>query len=300
MLASTMRRRGTCNRWTSVGRQRARWAAVLTIASTAATGATAFEAGQPIEQWQIGQGQTAPWAGAGTAQPRGAVLTGQVVHLGTTRVTAPHPLGCAAAHYEYVVTPAEGLFQGRLPAPAERSARALGVRALPLLTLRLNCDGGVFDFHLLATDKALLGLDGVVWRLQRRVARPSPEAAVRDLLHLHFISDMGFSRATVARKRSHLSPDLARAIGAYFARPQSAHAAPAIDGDPFTDTQEYPGRFVVGRAVIDGASAQVVVSLGEAASARVVHVFLRNVGGRWRMDDLRYDDGRTLRQLLQP
>jgi hypothetical protein len=52
--------------------------------------------------------------------------------------------------------------------------------------------------------------------------------------------------------------------------------------------------------VIDGASAQVAVSLGEAASARVVHVFLRNVGGRWRMDDLRYDDGRTLRQLLQP
>ena len=65
-------------------------------------------------------------------------------------------------------------------------------------------------------------------------------------------------------------------------------------------TQEYPERFVVGRAVIDGASAQVAVSLGEAASARVVHVFLRNVGGRWRMDDLRYDDGRTLRQLLQP
>ena len=295
-----MRRRGICDRWASVGRQRARGAAVLTIVSAAATGVTAFESGQPAEQWQIGPGQAAPWAGAGTTQPRRTALTGQVVHLGTTRVEAPHPLACAAAHYEYVVTPAEGLFQGRLPAPAERSTRALGVRALPLLTLRLSCDGGVFDFHLLAPDRALLGLDGIVWRLQRRGAWPSPEAAVRDLLHLHFIGDMGFSRATVARKRSHLSPDLARAIDAYFARPQSAHAAPAIDGDPFTDAQEYPDRFAVGRAVIDGASARVAVGLGEAASARVVHVLLRRSGGRWRVDDLRSDDGRTLRQLLQP
>lgn len=296
-----MRLGDTCNRWTAVGRQRARWAAVLTIVWTAAaSGATAFEAGQPAEQWQIGPGQAAPWAGAGTTQPRRAALAGQVVQLGASTVKAPHPLACAAAHYEYVVTPAEGLFQGQLPAPAERSARALGVRALPLLTLRLRCDGGVFDYHLLTPGKALLGLDGIVWRLQRGVTQPSPEAAVRDLLHLHFIGDMGFSRATVARKRSHLSPGLARAIAAYFARPQPVDAPPSIHGDPFTDSQEYPQRFVVGRAVIDGASAQVAVSLGDAASARVVHVLLRSVGGRWRVDDLRYDDGRTLRRLLQP
>ena len=50
----------------------------------------------------------------------------------------------------------------------------------------------------------------------------------------------------------------------------------------------------------DGNSAQVPVNLGEAKQARVVQAVLRRVDGRWRVDDLRYDDGRSLRQLLQP
>lgn len=124
---------------------------------------------------------------------------------------------------------------------------------LPLPILRQSGDVGVFDHHLLAPDKALPRLDGVAWRQQRRVARPSPRTAARDLLHPHVIGSIGFSQATEARKRTHPNPALARAIGALRARPQSAHAEPAIDGNRFTDTREHPGRIAVGGAVIDAA-----------------------------------------------
>ena len=285
--------------WTFPIPRRARSLALLLLVATA-HGAMAFESGQPAEQWRIGPPHPTSLGSAGVPKPKAAALTGQVVHLGGTTVKAPHPLACDGAQYEYTLTPAEGLFQGTLPPPAQRSARQLGVQVLPLLSLRVTCDGGVFDYHLLSSDQALLGLDGRVWRLQRRAAESSPESAVRDLLHVHLVHDMGFSRASVARKRSHLSPALARAIAAYFSRPQPADAVPAINGDPFTDTQEYPARFVIGRGVIDGDSAQVPVNLGEAKQARVVQALLRRVGGRWRVDDLRYDDGRSLRKLLQP
>ena len=106
------------------------------------------------------------------------------------RLSVPHgPIDTPA----FMPVGTYGAVKGMRPAAARRSAGALDVGGLRLLAWRLSCDGGVLDFDLLATDKALLGLDGVVWRLQRRVARPSPEAAVRDLLHLHFISDMGLS-----------------------------------------------------------------------------------------------------------
>ncbi|MBK6294866.1 MAG: DUF3828 domain-containing protein [Rhodoferax sp.] len=285
--------------WTLLSQRRVRALALMLLVATA-HGAVAFESGQPAEQWRIGPPHPTSLGSAGVPKPKAAALTGQVVHLGGTTVKAPHPLACDGAQYEYTLTPAEGLFQGTLAPPAERSARQLGVRVLPLLSLRVTCDGGVFDYHLLSPDQALLGLDGTVWRLQRRAAESSPEAALRDLLYVHLVHDMGFNRASVARKRSHLSPALARAIAAYFARPQPADTVPAINGDPFTDTQEYPTRFVIGRGVIDGESAQVPVNLGEAKQARVVHAVLRRVGGRWRVDDLRYDDGRSLRRLLQP
>lgn len=288
------------SQWTLLSQRRVRALALMLLVAATAHGAMAFESGQPAEQWRIGQPHFTSLSSAGVPKQKAAALTGQVVHLGGTTVKAPHPLACASAQYEYILTPAEGLFQGTLPPPARRSARHLGVRVLPLLSLRVTCDAGVFDYHLLSPNQALLGLDGTVWRLQRRAAESSPEAAVRDLLHVHFVHDMGFNPASAARKRSHLSPALARAIAAYFARPQPADAVPAINGDPFTDTQEYPARFVIGRAVTDGNSAQVPVHLGEAKQARVVHAVLRRVGGRWRVDDLRYDDGRSLRRLLQP
>ena len=74
---------------------------------------------------------------------------------------------------------------------------------------------------------------------------------------------------------------------------------PPINGDPFTYSQEYPSRFTLGRPGADAAQAVVPVSFSDGSRTRRVDYVLRRDGGGWRVDDLRYDDGGTLRGLLR-
>jgi hypothetical protein len=111
--------------------------------------------------------------------------------------------------------------------------------------------------------------------------------------------DMGFTPESVARKRSLLTPGLGGAIGTYFARPFPEDEVPPIAGDPFTDSQEYPTRFTLGPSASGGADAVVAVSFAGDVRHRRVDFVLRREEERWLLDDLRYEDGSTLRALLQ-
>jgi hypothetical protein len=115
----------------------------------------------------------------------------------------------------------------------------------------------------------------------------------------HFKHDMAFSTASVARKSTWLSRDLAQRLRAYLARAKSPHVVPAINGDPFTNTQEYPSAFVVGAssATARGATVPVVMAVGSAKHTVTV-VLVRSAKG-WLMDDFHYADATTLRQLLR-
>ena len=273
-------------------------ASVAFAGESGGVSAGAFEAVLLDMEWQIGQGVAAPWAPAAGASRRFA-LAGQRMRFAARSVAAPAPLACDEARHEYVLSPAEGLFQGMLPPPAVQGARTLGLTHLPLLTLRVSCDGGVFDYHLVTHDKALLGLDDIVWPLVRRGGGTAPEHVVLALYQLHLTHDMAFTPATVANKEVHLTAGLRTAIAAYFRRTVAHDAVPVVDGDPFTNTQEYPTRLVPGRASIEGRRAAMPVLLGDDAASQVVQVLLRQSGRRWRVDDLRYQDGGTLRGRLQ-
>jgi hypothetical protein len=270
----------------------------LALALVDARAAT-FEAGLPDSEWQFGPGVIAPWAAAASVLPS-VGLAGQRVQFSATRGAAPDPLACGKPRYEYLLSPAEGLFQGLLPAPAEQGARSLGMTHLPLLTLRVTCDGGVFDYHLISPDKALLGLDNIVWPLDRRGGKARPEQVALALFQSHLTHDMAFTPATVARKHGYLTKGLQAVIAAYFRRPVAQDEVPPINGDPFTNTQEYPNRFVPGRALIEGRRAVMPVRFGDDAAFQVVEVLLHQLGRQWRVDDLRYEAGGTLRSLLQP
>lgn len=274
-------------------------ALVIGVVAISDAFAGAFEATLPDVEWRIGQGLAAPWAAAARVSPRSG-LAGQHVRFSATSVAAPDPLACGKPRYEYVLSPAEGLFQGMLPSPTAQGARSLGISHLPLLTLRVTCDGGVFDYHLVSQDKALLGLDNIVWPLIRRSGKATPEHVVLALFQSHLTHDMAFTPASVTRKHAYLTEGLRAAIAAYFRRPVAQDEAPPINGDPFTNTQEYPRRFVPGRASIGGRRAVMPVQFGDDAASRVVEVLLHQSGRRWRVDDLRYEDGGTLRGLLQP
>ena len=130
---------------------------------------------------------------------------------------------------------------------------------------------------------------------------------------------MAFTPTSAAAKRGWLTAGLWRAIEHWQAQPQPEDEVAAIDGDVFTDSQEYPLRFSVGPArTLDGAQAvsglvdaqgatevqlptevQVDVTFSFVGPVRPVTYLLRREDDGWRVADLRYADGGTLSALLR-
>jgi len=129
----------------------------------------------------------------------------------------------------------------------------------------------------------------------------SPAATVRAFYAFHLAHDMAFTLQGLTQRAAWLTPDLVGQCRSYLSRPSPPDEAPEIDGDPFTDTQEYPTAFGVGKAEVSGATARVPVRFrGPGKNRRTVHVELVAVRGSWLIDDIRYESGTSLRALLAP
>ncbi len=126
----------------------------------------------------------------------------------------------------------------------------------------------------------------------------SPERLVQSLFSNHFKHGMGFTKASVSRKAKWLSEDFLKQLRQELNHPASPDEVPNIDGDPFTDSQEYPTRFKVGKAEIKGDSARVPVVLSGNGRKRTVVAILNQTTEGWRVDDLAYEEGKTLRAEL--
>ncbi len=121
---------------------------------------------------------------------------------------------------------------------------------------------------------------------------------VRALFMDHFRHGMGFTKASVERKAKWLTPDFLAQLNTELARPNNPDEVPNINGDPFTDSQEYPKKFVVGKGEIRGDATRIPVIFSGNGRRRTVALKMRNTAEGWRVDDLVYEDGRTLRGLL--
>jgi hypothetical protein len=150
----------------------------------------------------------------------------------------------------------------------------------------------LFALLLLVIPGSVLAADGKAANAQ------TPRAVVQQLFADHFMHDMGFTTASVARKRAWMTQGLNQEIDAYFQRPMPKDEPPVIDGDPFTNTQEYPTTFQVGDAVMDGAKANVPVVMTIGPARRTVKAQTVRQGTGWLIDDLVYEDGSTFRALL--
>jgi hypothetical protein len=273
------------------------WAAALALGlGLAAARPAGADTWRPLEVWRIEDGSIAPWAQPGTRID--PVYRGREVRFQTSRVSAPHPLACEGARYEWTFGGPEGLFEGNLPAPAADAARRLGLGDGPIATLRVGCTNAGFDFHRTSSGDLLLGLDNVVWTLRPVRIAATPTEVVQELLITHFTHDMGFTRDSVAGKRRFLSAALQGDIDRYLAAPQSPDEAPPINGDPFTDSQEYPDRFTLGAALTTARRTLVPVLFADAHVKRRVDYVLRREGTRWVVDDLIDERGGSLRALL--
>jgi hypothetical protein len=271
------------------------WMIVASAAGIAMAGATLAANVALPGVWLVADGRVAPWADH-VVKPDPA-WPGREVRFEADRVVAPHPLTCDAPRYSWWFVAAEGLFEGNLPVPVAGAARELGMSGGPVPTLRVTCLDASFDFHRTPGGDLLLGLDNIVWRLQPIEPAAAPAAIVQNLLLDHFTNDMAFTLDSVSLKRPFLSRAFARAMSDWFAIPGSPEEAPAINGDPFTDTQEYPDHFTIGATLETPAGSIVPVRFGDDIGRRVDYVMLHEEG-RWVVDDLVDGRGQSLRKLL--
>lgn len=253
--------------------------------------------------WRLTTSVAAPWVRSPVRRPPAPPWLGLTVAFREWEVQGPGVLACHQAQLEATSYPAEGLFQGNLPAPARSAAQALGFSQKVVPGWRLSCDSGVFEFHQADQQTLLLALDNRVWTLSRApgalAAATTPEAQVQRLLEVHFNGRMGFDAASVKAKRTWLSARLQRRIAAYLVRPGNPDEVPAIDGDPFTDSQEYPTRFAVQAAQVATPLALVPVRFADAYREKVVTYVLLREADFWRVDDLRFENGERLSTLLK-
>jgi hypothetical protein len=144
----------------------------------------------------------------------------------------------------------------------------------------------------------------------RRAPASSPRQAVESFYRFHFSHGMDFTGRNLRQRRRWLTAELYGLLRDEFrkeAERAKAHPdeAPFIEGDPFTDTQEYPKSFRVGNPVASGASSVVnvvLVSAGRTPSEReerTASVTLRRVGARWLISNIRGEGGEDLLTLLR-
>lgn len=132
-------------------------------------------------------------------------------------------------------------------------------------------------------------------------AGTSARAVVRAFYAYHMAHNAGFTPAALKRRARWLSPGLLARCRTYFATPQPPDEVPPIDGDPFTDSQDYPTAFRIGGVTEAGDTARVRVTLtwpGPGGDRRTVTAVLLRAVGAWRIDDVRPGDGPSLRELL--
>jgi hypothetical protein len=275
----------------------ARLAALTMGLAVAAGRPVGADTWRPLDVWRIEGGRIAPWAPSGTRID--PAYQGREVRFQAARVSAPHPLACDGATYEWIFVGPEGLFEGNLPTPAAQAAERLGLDNGRIATLRVGCSNAGFDFHRTSRGELLLGLDNVVWTLRPVRPAATPAEIVQELLVTHFTHDMAFTPASVAGKRGFLSAALQARITRYLATPGSPDEVPKIDGDPFTDSQEYPDRFTLGVVRTTPRGAVVPVHFADAHSKRRVDYLLVRTGTRWLVDDVVDERGQSLRTLLK-
>lgn len=247
-------------------------------------------------EWRIIKAAPAPWATVSEIDEHAMRRrVGQGVVFKPARIQARAPLGCGRVKYESVRLPSRGLFQGGLPEPADVNAATLGLADNAVPTVRVSCHSGVFDYHFVDADTVLLGLDNVVWTLEFQPT--SPRVAVQDFLRAHFAGEMAFTQVDTARKARWLTPAFAQAIDRYFDAPQPPDEPPLINGDPFTDSQEYPTGFEIRRVSTAGRRATVFVWYQDLKRGLTFQL-QRSPETGWRIDDVRPPRDVSLRKLM--
>ena len=260
-------------------------------------------AGDPIlGRWRIQRASVAPWVRQGKLSSSSRRWVGTTVTFTPSRVDGPGALRCSGARYTPTSMLAEGLFRSALTAPIA-DAVTLGLVAMPVAGTRLSCSTGVFDLHRVDETTALVALNGVIYTLTRAAGALAPDTApgavIERLLEFHFAGSKTFDAAQLASHAAWLTPSLRKVLGDYLAKPSDPSKLPVINGDPFTDSPEFPPRFAVSPGAVRGDDWVVPVRFSWGRRTRSVEFLMKRERTGWLVDDVRYMRRGTLRQRMR-
>lgn len=130
-------------------------------------------------------------------------------------------------------------------------------------------------------------------------AASDPAQTVQAFYDYHFKHDMGFDAKQMKARKAWLTPKLYTLITAALSKPVAKGDAPDIDGDIFTDSQDTPTSFHVGKAVVEKDTAKVDVTLVWSGEKKHLTVILAQVEHKWLIQDIDYGDHRSMIKTLQ-
>lgn len=125
-------------------------------------------------------------------------------------------------------------------------------------------------------------------------ADADPAQTVKSFYDFHFKHGMGFGPAEMKARKAWLTPQLYALITTVLKKPVPKGDAPDIEGDIFTDSQDTPTGFHVGKATLDKGTAKVEVSLNWSHEKRQITVILAQVEHAWLIQDIEYGDHRLM------
>ena len=127
----------------------------------------------------------------------------------------------------------------------------------------------------------------------------NPAEVVKSFYKFHFSRSMNFTKQNVLRSRRWLAPELYKLLLNEFRREDEYRRShpnesfvPYMEGDPFTQSQQYPTTFRVVKSVVCGNKANVeIVFLWSAKSSRGrdernVEIQLTKHNGKWLINNV--------------
>lgn len=145
---------------------------------------------------------------------------------------------------------------------------------------------------------------------QKAAAPTTAAGAVNSFYTFHLARDKTFNLRNIQLRKRFLTAELYALLAKELNR-QAAYSkahpdeAPDFEGDPFTDSQEYPDSFHVGTVVANGDRAKATVTLNwsgktsRGTDTRKITVEIVRLGGGWLIDDIISNEGSSLRDELK-
>jgi hypothetical protein len=116
-------------------------------------------------------------------------------------------------------------------------------------------------------------------------------ATVKAFYAFHFAHKFDYSRRGLLQRRKWLEATLYKALVAEISKPTKPDEVPDLDGDPFTNSQEYPNSFRLGNAKLEASKAEVQVVFvwsekGKVIEEKSLEVELVKSNGLWKIANL--------------